>query len=139
MQKIIIDTNVFVSALIQRSYPHHIVIDVFSNDKIELCISEELFAEYFNVLNRKKFSKYPDFITNAQAILVDIEKMAVKFYPTVRLEIIHDADDNKLLELLETCNADFLITGNTNDFTMQEYKGTKIITPKEYWNEFMRY
>ena len=139
MQKIIIDTNVLVSALIQRGYPHHIVIDAFSNDKIQLCISEELFAEYFNVLNRKKFSKYPDFIANAQAILVDIEKLAVKFYPTVRLKIIHDADDNKLLELSETCNADFLITGNTNDFTMQEYKGTKIITPKEYWNEYMRY
>ena len=63
MQKIIIDTNVFVSALIQRSYPHHIVIDVFSNDKIQLCISEEL------------------------------------------------------------CR----------------FKGTKIIAPKEYWNEYLRY
>jgi len=138
MQKIVIDTNVLVSALIQRSYPYHIVVDVFSNDKIQLCISEELFVEYFNVLNRKKFSKYPDFITNAQTLLVDIEKIAVKFYPTVRLEIIHDADDNKLLELAETCHADFLITGNTNDFTMKEYKGTKIITPKEYLNEYMR-
>lgn len=138
MQKIVIDTNILVSALIQRSYPYHIVVDVFSNDKIQLCLSEELFAEYFNVLNRKKFSKYPDFIANAQTLLVDIEKIAVKFYPAVRLKIIHDADDNKLLELAETCHADFLITGNTNDFTMHEYKGTKIVTPKEYYSEFIK-
>ena len=52
MQKIIIDTNVFVSALIQRSYPFYIVDSVFINNKIKLCISNELFEEYFEVLNR---------------------------------------------------------------------------------------
>lgn len=137
MQKIVIDTNVLVSALIQRSYPYYIMIEIFSNDKIQLCLSDELFEEYFNVLNRKKFSKYPDFIANAQILLIDIEKIAVKYTPSVRLEIIHDADDNKLLELAETSHADFLVTGNTNDFTMQEYKWTKILTPKEYWTEYM--
>jgi putative PIN family toxin of toxin-antitoxin system len=137
MQKIVIDTNVLVSALIQRSYPYYIMIEIFSNNKIQLCLSDELFEEYFNVLNRKKFSKYPDFIANAQVLLIDIEKIAVKYTPSVRLEIIQDTDDNKLLELAETSHADFLITGNTNDFTMQDYKCTKILTPKEYWTEYM--
>jgi putative PIN family toxin of toxin-antitoxin system len=137
MQKIVIDTNVIVSALIQRSYPYYIVVDVFSNDKVQLCLSEEIFTEYFDVLNRKKFSKYPDFVANAQVLLVDIEKFAVKYFPTVHLEIIKDLDDNKLLELAETCHADFLITGNTNDFTLKDYKGTKIVTPKDYWTECM--
>lgn len=137
MQKIVIDTNVFVSALIQRSFPYHIVVEVFSNDEIQLCLSDELFQEYFNVLNRRKFSRFPDFITNAQTLLVDIEKIAVKYSPTIRLKIIKDTDDNKLLELAETCQADFLITGNTNDFTMQDYKGTKILTLKEYWTNHM--
>lgn len=133
MQKIVIDTNVLVSALIQRSYPYHIVTELLSNEDIELCISDELFEEYFDVLNRKKFIKFTDFVANAQTVLADIEKRAVKYFPTVRLGIIKDLDDNKLLELTETCKADFLITGNTNDFTLQEYKGTKIVTPKEYW------
>jgi uncharacterized protein len=137
MQKIVIDTNVLVSSLIQRSYPYHIVIEIFSNDKIQVCLSDELFTEYFNVLNREKFSKFPDFIANAQALLIDIEKIAVRYIPTVRLEIIKDLDDNKLLELAETCHADFLITGNTNDFTLSDYKGTKIVTPKEYWTDYM--
>lgn len=137
MQKIVVDTNVLVSALIQRSYPYHIVEELFSNNYIQLCLSDELFAEYYNVLNRKKFSKFPDFISNAQALLIDIEKRAIKFYPTIRLKIISDSDDNKLLELAETCNANFLITGNSNDFTMNEYKGTKILSPKDYWTDYM--
>ncbi|HYG37235.1 MAG TPA: putative toxin-antitoxin system toxin component, PIN family [Cytophagales bacterium] len=133
MQKIIIDTNVLVSALIQRSYPFHIMAELFSNDSIELCISEELFKEYFDVLNRKKFAKFADFTANAQTLLVDIEKRSVKYFPTIKLEVIKDFDDNKLLELAETCKAHFLITGNTKDFTMEAYKETKIVSPKEYW------
>lgn len=133
MRKIIIDTNVFVSALIQRSYPYYIVSELFSDTNIELCISNEVFEEYYDVLNREKFLKYSDFATKAQTLLVDIQKRATKYSPELRLTIINDVDDNKLLELAETSNADFLITGNTNDFTIKEYKTTKIVTPKEYW------
>ncbi|RPH31423.1 MAG: putative toxin-antitoxin system toxin component, PIN family [Bacteroidales bacterium] len=113
------------------------VTEIFSNDNIQLCLSDELYAEYFNVLNRKKFSKFPDFISNAQSLLIDIEKRAIKYYPTIRLEVISDLDDNKLLELAETCNANFLITGNSNDFTISEYKGTKILSPKDYWTDYL--
>jgi len=69
MQKIVVDTNVLVSALIQHSYPYYIVFEIFSNDDIQLYLSDELFAEYFNVLKRNKFAKYPDFIANSQALL----------------------------------------------------------------------
>ena len=137
MQKIVIDTNVLVSALIRRSFPYHIVVEIFSNDDIQLCLSDDLFEEYFNVLNRKKFSKFPDFVSIAQSLLLDIEKKANKYHPTIRLYVIGDKNDNKLLELAETCKADFLITGNTNDFTFQEYKGTRIVSPKEYWTNYL--
>lgn len=40
------------------------------------------------------------------------------------------------LELADISKADFIITGNTNDFTMQIYNQTRILTPKEYWEEF---
>ena len=137
MQKIIIDTNVFVSALIQRNYPFYIVDSIFSTKEIQLCISDKLFEEYYDVLNRKKFSKFPEFIALAHALLTEIEKRAIIYYPTIKLEIIRDHDDNKLLELAETCEADFLSTGNTNDFTMDKYKTTKIVSPKDYWENHL--
>jgi putative PIN family toxin of toxin-antitoxin system len=137
MQKIVIDTNVFVSALIQRSYPYFIVRELFSNNDIELCISDELLEEYYDVLNREKFSNYQDFSAKAQTLLADIQKRAIKYFPAGKLKIINDIDDNKLLELAETSNANFLITGNTNDFTMKEYKETKIVTPKEFWEMYL--
>ncbi len=137
MQKIIIDTNVFVSALIQRSYPFYIVDSLLSNDNIQLCISDSLFEEYYEVLNREKFSRFPEFLSLSQVLLLEIEKRANKYFPTIKLDIIRDLDDNMLLELAQTCNAEFLITGNSNDFTMQDYKTTKIVTPKDYWENYL--
>jgi len=49
------------------------------------------------------------------------------------LNIISDKDDNKIVELADESNADFIITGNTNDFTFPKYKNTKILTPRDYW------
>lgn len=133
MQKVVIDTNVFVSALIQRGYPYLIINELFIEGKIDLCISDELLQEYYLVFNRKKFAKYPDFVNKVEILIADIESKSIKFFPKRKLTIISDKDDNKLLELAEEARANFLITGNTNDFTIKKYRRTKIVTPKEYW------
>lgn len=134
MQRIIIDTNVLVSALIQRNYPYFIVYNYVFENLVEVCISIELFEEYLDVLNRPKFSKYPDFAIKAELVLAQIEAKSSKFKPTQQVDIIQDDADNRLLELAIASNADFIITGNTNDFTMSHFQGTKIVTAKEYWD-----
>jgi uncharacterized protein len=136
MQKLVIDTNVFVSALIQRNYPYLILNELFVTEKIKLCVSDDLLQEYYSVLNRKKFARYPDFHNKSEVLIADIEGKSLKFFPKRKLKIISDKDDNKLLELTTESKANFLITGNTNDFTMKKYKRTKIVTPKEYWENF---
>jgi len=136
MQKVIIDTNVLVSALIQRNYPNFILYNCVLENLVQVCLSDDLFEEYLDVLNRQKFSKYPDFVNKAEFILSQIDTKATKFYPTQKLDVIKDKDDNKLLELAMESKADFIITGNTNDFTMSDYKGTKIVTPKDYWDNY---
>jgi putative PIN family toxin of toxin-antitoxin system len=136
MQKLVIDTNIFISALIQRSFPFLIINELFIEGKIQLCLSEDLLKEYYAVLNRKKFAKYPEFLNKADILIADIESKSLKFKPNKKLNIISDKDDNKLLELASESKADFIITGNTNDFTMKKYKRTKIVTPKEYWENF---
>jgi uncharacterized protein len=133
MQKIVIDTNVIVSSLIQRNYPYLIISDFFVEDTFQLCVSEELLKEYYEVLARPKFSKFQDFFIKAESLLADIEAKSIKFIPTIKLDLIPDKDDNMILELADECKADFIITGNTTDFTFPNYKETKIVTPKEYW------
>ncbi len=137
MQKVIIDTNVIVSSLIQKNYPYFIVRELFFEGKIQVCISEELFQEYLEVLHRPKFHRFVDFTENAKGLLEEIGLKAQYYIPTIKLDIISDQDDNMILELADKSEADFIITGNTTDFTMDSYKNTKIVSPKEYW-EFYR-
>jgi len=137
MLKIVVDTNVLVSALIQRGYPYLIVDAVFADSAIEVCLSDALFAEYVDVLNRERFAKFANFIANAQLLLTDLEARAVKYHPINQLHIINDKSDNKLLELAEISKAHYLITGNTNDFTMHYFQGTEIVTPKAFWELYL--
>lgn len=139
MQRVVIDTNVIVSSLIQRGYPNLIINDLFIEQKFILCVSEELLAEYYEVLGRPKFSKFQDFFIRAEALLVEIESKAAKFIPTIKLALISDDDDNMVLEIAHECLADFIITGNTTDFIFPTYQQTKIVTPKEYWDNYRPY
>jgi len=68
MQKVILDTNVVVSALIQRSYPHHIIFDIVLDEYVQLCLSNAVFDEYCEVLSRQKFAKIADFTSNANIV-----------------------------------------------------------------------
>ncbi len=133
MQKIAIDTNVIVSSLIQNNYPYLIIYELFVEEKFELCVSDKLMSEYYEVLARPKFEKFYDFFIRAESLLADIETYAEKYFPTIKIELIADKDDNMILELADECKADFIITGNTTDFIFSTYKQTKIVTPKEYW------
>lgn len=136
MQKVVIDTNVIVSSLIQKGFPHLIISNLFIDQKIQACVSDELLEEYYEVLARPRFFKFPDFFIRAEGLLVEIENNSVKYTPKTKLDLISDKDDNMILELAEECNADFIITGNTNDFTFPAYKQTKIVTPREYWEQY---
>ncbi len=136
--RLILDTNVLVSANIQRGYPYLIVDRIFADPDLELCFSAELFTEYVAVLNREKFAKFPEFYSRAQILLSDIRTFGVQFTTNTKVDLISDEPDNRLLELAETCKAQYLVTGNTNDFTMTEYKGTKIVSPKEFFEVINR-
>jgi len=133
MQKVVIDTNVLVSSLIQKSFPYKIINELFVEEKISLCLSKALMAEYHEVLRRPKFAIYNDFVTRAETLLADIKTKAIMYIPTISLDLISDKDDNKILELADVCVADYIITGNTNDFTFPTYKNTKIVNPKDFW------
>lgn len=136
MQKVVIDTNVIVSALITTGYPNQIISELVLSGKINIQLSNDTFAEYVEVLGRPKFSKYPSFVFNAELVLSRIEEIAEMIKPTSRIDLIADEADNRFVELAVSSNADFLITGNFRDFTFEEIEGVKVVSPEMYWNKY---
>ena len=68
MPKIVLDTNVLVAALISNGCPARILNELVLENRVSLCLSEVVWEEYVDVLNRDKFSRYPEFTTQAQIV-----------------------------------------------------------------------
>ncbi len=134
MPSAIVDTNVLISSMISRGYPHLILFDQFLDGKFDLFISNELFQEYINVLQRPKFQRYPDFAMRAERLLGRIQREAITFQPDVTVKKIHDDADNRLLELALASRADYLVTGNFNDFDFNLFFSTHVVSPKEFYD-----
>lgn len=136
MQKLILDTNVIVSALISSSIPTKILYELVLTKKVETCLSEEIFAEYVAVLNRDKFAKFANFKSKAEVVLTKLRENSTFYRTDKKVEILADLSDNKFLELAAISSADYLTTGNIHDFTITEFEYTRILTPRAYWDNF---
>ncbi|WP_100629147.1 putative toxin-antitoxin system toxin component, PIN family [Algoriphagus formosus] len=131
--KVILDTNVLISALIAKSYPSKVLEAIFSNQEIILCLSDAVFNEYSEVLKRPKFARFKEFHSSASFVLQYIKREGTFYNPKRSLELLKDQSDNKFLELSLECKADYLITGNFNDFNISQFRNTKILSPKEFY------
>lgn len=136
MQKLILDTNVIVSALISSSIPTKILYELVLTQKVAICLSEEVLTEYVEVLNRDKFSKFANFKAKAEVVLNRLREIATFYQTDRKIEVLTNTSDNKFLELAAISAADYLTTGNTLDFTLTEFEYTKILTPRAYWDNY---
>ena len=67
--------------------------------------------------------------------MVKINRKASIVTPTKRLKIVKpDESDNRILEYAVRAKADFIITGNKRHFPFEEFKSSKIVTPREFIN-----
>lgn len=58
MIRIVLDTNVLLSALLNpQGAPAQVLLLTVLEPDIQLCVSDEIFAEYEEVLHRPKFSR----------------------------------------------------------------------------------
>jgi hypothetical protein len=130
MLKVVLDTNVLVSALLKDNSPPSFILALLRKRKMTLCLSKAIFEEYGAVLNREKFQH----IRSATApLLVSLKKGALLVEPKIRITVITaDPADNKFLACAHTAQADFLITGNAKHFPFKQSQATRIVSPKEF-------
>ena len=76
MQKLILDTNIIVSALISNSIPTKILYELVLTQKVKTCLFDEIFAEYVEVMNREKFTKYTNFKLKADIVLAKLREIS---------------------------------------------------------------
>jgi putative PIN family toxin of toxin-antitoxin system len=135
MQKIVVDTNVFMSALIsQNGASFELVTRLFQKDEIINSISVPLAIEMKDVLlrvgNRGLYPQFDDL--DLLGYLNDI--CAISHHVKINYlwrPFLRDFKDDKVLETAFNANANAIITHNIKDFkNIKENFGIEVITPK---------
>lgn len=128
MIRVVLDTNVIVSAHLNEEGLEASLLTLALAGKIELCVSEAILAEYEGVLRRKKFSLSPRRITHS---LSRIRKASLLVQPSRALYVATDPDDNRFLECVEVAQADYLVTGNRRHFP-NVWGRAKVVTARHF-------
>jgi putative PIN family toxin of toxin-antitoxin system len=128
-KKVVLDTNVFVSALGWKGTSREIFKGCIDGD-LELFISTEIFNEIKRVLNypKLKFSK-----DEIDGFLDQILEVGNLIEATVKVEKIKDdPTDNKFLECAVTVDADYIISRDPHILKIKEFEGIRIISPDDF-------
>ena len=127
--RVIIDTNLWISFLISRDYSK--LDKIISEKQVILLYSQDLIDEFIEVSQRPKFKKY--FTTeDLQALLLSMSSRATFIEVASTVDICSDLKDNFLLSLAKDGNASHLITGDKDLLILKNFGRTKILTLTEY-------
>lgn len=129
-ERVVIDTNVFVSGLLSTGSPPARCIDAVVTIG-QLVASEATLRELMRHLLSPKFDRYVarsrrDELLRRLAPLVEI----VEIVQQVRA--CRDPDDDSFLEAAVNGRADVIITGDKDLLELDPFRGIAIVTPAAY-------
>jgi putative PIN family toxin of toxin-antitoxin system len=129
MYRVVLDTNVLISAIVFGGKPREILGKIISG-KIHLAISQDILDELVAVLTGSKF-KYASNV--AYEIKNAIEELGEMVIPEKRINIVKkDSDDNRILECAFAADADLIISGDNHLLELMKYKNIQIVSPVEF-------
>ena len=132
--RLVIDTGVLVSALLRpSSVPGQAVSRAVR--KATILISEDTALELLDVLSRPKFRTYID--AHDAAVFVRTFTRLAQFVPvTTNLHACRDPGDDKFLALALSGKAYAIITGDDDLLELSPFQGVKIMTPRQFLDNF---
>ena len=132
--KVVIDTSVWISALITKECGAREILRLVFQEKLIPQISEQLFREYESVMRRRKIQNLTILAKDEQQELFEAFLSKCKWndiYYSWRPNL-KDENDNFLVELAVASGAEAIVTYNTKDFKNSELVFDHIIiTPEE--------
>ena len=129
--KIVIDTNVVISAVFFKGKPLELIKKVINHsDSIEAYASMDIVLEYEEIFKRmieKKKKEVPednalDYFISSLTLIED----------TNNIHVSRDPDDDKFLECAFNCKAIYIVSGDNDLLDIKEYEGIKIVKVDEF-------
>ncbi|WP_090189051.1 MULTISPECIES: putative toxin-antitoxin system toxin component, PIN family [unclassified Duganella] len=136
--RLVLDTNVVVSAFVAQGAPHHL-LQMAARNHIAICASVELLSELKVVLGRKRIvsrlqrmQRHPDEVMRKYTAISSIVR-APPPYP----HIARDPKDDMVLACALAAKATAIVTGDNDLLVIQQYQGMQILRPRQALQKVM--
>jgi putative PIN family toxin of toxin-antitoxin system len=128
MKRIVIDTNVMVSAYLGGRL--ETIIVAWIAGKFVLAVSNQIVSEYLNVLSRPKFKIARPELDDFAALILSKAEFVL---PQEIIQAVEaDPSDNKFLEAAIAGQADYIVSGDGHLWSLRSFRGVPIIKPAEF-------
>jgi uncharacterized protein len=136
--KIIIDTNIHISALAFGGSISKNLILLYEHSQIKIFTSDAIYQELKEKLSSPKFAK----ITKGKVPNSEVEQYLLDYInesqfvePSQVVKICRDSDDDMFLELALEIGADYILTGDKDLLSIGQFENTKISTMADFVKE----
>ncbi|MGH1394130.1 MAG: putative toxin-antitoxin system toxin component, PIN family [Trichormus sp.] len=131
--RVVVDVNVWVSALLWGGVPDQILI-LAQEQKITIFTSDALFLELETTLRRPKFRSKIQALNLRVEEIVNATKDLLQFCPIISVAApqLRDQKDTIVLAAAVAAQAEVIITGDLDLLVLIEFNGIKIMTPQDF-------
>ena len=129
--RIVLDTNVLISALITKGTPPDRLYQAWLRSEIELVTCPAQLAELADVLARTRLRKFVDPDQSA-AIVENMDTRAIIFHNPPDVNLSPDPHDNPILAAAIAGKADLIVSGDKKHMlSLGKAEGIPIVTARE--------
>lgn len=135
MQKVVLDTNVLLVSISEKSKLHWIFKSLVDK-RYELCVTTDILNEYVEIIEQKMGRDV------GESVLGMIENLSNTTFITnyYRFQLLNDEDDDKFVDCAIAANADFIVS-HDKDFNVLKsinFPSVKVIDTGVFW-EILKY
>lgn len=127
--KVVIDTNVLVSAVLKDRLPEQVILWCVGNPDVTWLASPAILAEYEGVIRRPKFALPAETLAWWLELLVSD---TVLVFPESAIDFPRDRKDAAFLECAKSGQADYLLTGDGDFAEAGSLISAKIVNVREF-------
>jgi len=114
MERVVLDTNVLLVSISERSRLYWIFSELLAGEFM-LCVTTEILAEYAEIIERHMGVEASESVLGALENLPNVEFVTTYF----RFNLMKDEDDNKFVDCAVASNANFIVS-HDRDFKILE-------------------
>lgn len=127
--RVVIDTNVLVSAVLKDRDPEAVILFVASREEMEWIVSPEILAEYREVLSRPQFALSDDI---RQSWFDMLDALTVTLDVDLDIDFPRDRKDAIFLACAVIAGADYFVTGDRDFSEAQKILSTTILSVTQF-------